>query len=582
MLIKKGNELLNGIDNNYTDLKCKDNLTYIYLKNKLSDPKPNVISKFNQEEDDLFLNAIRIYSNINTLILFNKDTKSAFEFYKEKYKNNYLLYGLKEIELSKSNVIKAFYQLLYYRHQLNHINDYLKYFNSYIEYFKDFGKMGEDDILKISLLIIVPKNSNIHFYSLSEEANTDYLVYVPKNEEEQWICASLFFNKNSLDFLEKQDLKFYLKSDNKNCWDKMNNFIKNINKYVAKNDRHRILFYSSTILYFLGHRANNDFDFMIFCKEDDTSFHQMLREFELHENSVHKNENSKGIYDFSYINTKDEELRREYYEEYYDKWAQEYGQAHSASVRKWEEIYAFGKHHMYYLGIKSTILAQDIIRRAMRNRPRGITDLIALRKRYGMKINIPKPPKTKELFYKVKDLSLEEKSKLLSKGGTISNKYGYEELRVEEACDQNKFVNTIVWALKERYNMDFTISEVMIELGIERNDSIKNTFKIRTERIQKEEEKKQNVKKEVIKTKDITTGEIKRSIKIKDVNIVKGATTLGSITRDETKKVDEFLLQRNDTATFGSFTCDGAKKVVKSDNKENNSTKLVIKIGKKN
>ncbi len=164
---------------------------------------------------------------------------------------------------------------------------------------------------------------------------------------------------------------------------------------------------------------------------------------------------------------------------------------------------------MYYLGIKSTILVQDIIRRQMRNRPRGIADLISLRKRYGMKINIPKPPKTKEVFYKVKDLSLEEKSKLLSKNGIISNKYGFEEIKVEEDCNQEKFVNTIVWALKERYNMDFTVSEVLIELGIERNDSVKNTFKIRIE-------KEKEVKKQVIKTKDVNTGEITRTIKIKD------------------------------------------------------------------
>jgi hypothetical protein len=522
MLLKKGIDLLKGIENNYADLKCKNNLTYIYLKNKLSDPKPKVISNFNEDDDDLFLNAIRIYSNVHTLLIFNKDKKSAFEFYKEKYKNNYLLYGIKELELSKNNVIKAFYQLLYYRHQLNHINDYLNYFDSYSTYFSDFTKIDNNDIIKLCLLIVVPRNNNISFYNLNEEANNDYLVYVPKNEEEEWICASLFLNKNSLDFLEKQDLKFYLKSDNKKCWDKMNNFLTNIHKYVPIKDRHRTLFYSSTILYFLGHRANNDFDFMIFCKEDDTSFHQMLRDYELHENNLHKEENSKGIYDFSYINTIDKELRREYYEEYYDTWAQTYSKAHNAGIRKWEEIYAFGKDHMYYLGIKSTILVQDIIRRQMRNRPRGIADLISLRKRYGMKINIPKPPKTKEVFYKVKDLSLEEKSKLLSKNCVISNKYGFEEIKVEEDCNQEKFVNTIVWALKERYNMDFTVSEVLIELGIERNDSVKNTFKIRVERIEKEKE----VKKQVIKTKDVNTGEITRTIKIKDNKDIKDSKIL--------------------------------------------------------
>lgn len=540
MLIKKGIDLLNGIKDNYCDLKCKDNLTYIYLKNKLGDTKPKVISTFNREDDDLFIHAFRIYSNIHTFILFNKDKKCAFQdFYKQKYNQDYILYGIKEIELSKSNIIKAFYQLLYYRHQLNHINDYMNYFNSYIEYFNDFNGFDDNHMIKISLLIVVPRNNHINFYNSNEEVNHDYLVYVPKNEKEQWISASLFLNKNSLDFLEKQDLKFYLKSDNKNYWNKMNYFIEHINKYVHIKDRHRTLFYSSTLLYFLGHRPNNDFDFMIFCNEKDDSFHEMLREFELYENKLHKDENSKGIYDFSYINTKDKELKLEYYEDYYDVWAQRYGQTYNTGVRKWEEIYAFGKHHMYYLGIKSTLLPQDIIRRQMRNRPRGITDLIALRKRYGMKINIPKPPKTKEVFYKVKDLSLEKKSELLRNGGVISATYGFEEIKVDEPCDEDKFVKTIVWALKERYNMDFTISEVLIELGIERNDSVKNTFKIRVQ--DKDKNKEGRI---VIKTKDITTGEITRSIKIKD-------------SKDDKKSNDKIVI------------------------KENNPSKIVIKMNKK-
>ncbi len=500
MFIKNPTDLLNGIENNYIDLKCKDNVTYISLKNKLSNP--NVFTKFSSQEDDLFLHAFRIYSNLNTIILFNKDKKSAFyDFYQTKYKNNFILYGIKEIVLSKNNVIKTFYQLLYYRHQCKHINDYLKYLDSYIEYFRNFAKLKDDDTIKISILILSTRKESTNFYNLSEEVNDDYLLYLPNNDEEQWICATLFFNKNSIDFLEKQDLKFYLKSDNKECWDKMNNFLTFVNSVVPIKDRHRSIFYSSTLLYFLGHRGNNDFDYMIFCKDNDDTFHTSLREFELSENIPYTEKNGKGIYDFSYINTEDRRLKRSYYEEYYDKWAQEYG------VRKWEEIFAFGIHHMYYLGIKSTILPQDIIRRIMRNRPRGIADLIALRKRYGMKINIPKPPKTIDKFYKVIDISLEKKNELLRKGGIITNTYGFEEIKIIEEVNQDKFMDTIIWALKTRYNMDFTISEILIELGMERNDSIKNTFKKRVE-----EKKQREVTKQVTKIKNITTGEITTTV----------------------------------------------------------------------
>ncbi len=509
MLIKKCADLIIGVENNYTDLKCKDNIICADLRNKLRNG--NVFTNFGYHENELFLNAFRIYSNLHTLIFFNKDKNSIFnDFYKTRFKDNYILYGIKEVELTKNNVIKALYQLLYFRHKCKNINSYLNYINKYIENFNNFLDLNENDNIKISLLIIIPRNSNINFYNLKEEVNEDYLLYIPKNDNERWISASLFFNQNSLDFLEKQDFKFYLKNDNEKYWEKMDEFIDLINNIQSIEDKHRTLFYSSTILYFLGHRANNDFDFMIFCKDNDDNFHNLFREIENNKNSPeYIKKYGKGCYDFSYINTNDLQLKRAYYEEFYDKWAQ------NCNLTKWEEIYAFGKNHMYYLGIKSTTLNQDIMRRIMRNRPRSIADLIALRKRYGFKINIPKPPKSIDKFYKVNELSLEEKCKLLSNNGILINTYGIEEIKVVENIDQNKFVDTIIWALKERYNMDFTISEVLIELNIEKNDIIKNTYKIR---IKKEEEKsKEKIK--IIKTKDAVSGTIKtQNVKISKTN----------------------------------------------------------------
>jgi hypothetical protein len=255
----------------------------------------------------------------------------------------------------------------------------------------------------------------------------------------------------------------------------------------------------------LGHRANNDFDMMIFCKEDLPTFHQPLRLFELSGNQPYVEKGEKGIYDFSYIYSNDAELSRKYYEEFYDKWAQIYG------VRKFEEIYTFGKHHMYFLGMKSTVLNQDIIRRQMRNRPRAIADLIALRKRYGFKLDIPKPPKTMEKFQKVESLSLEEKENLLRRGGKQISTYGVDEIKIVESVDEERFLNTIIWALETRYGMDFTLSEVRIELGLEKKSDTKNTYKIRIAATKKEEEPEEKKKIRVVKTKDAVTGEVVKS-----------------------------------------------------------------------
>jgi hypothetical protein len=517
MIIKKTIQLLSGVETNYSDLKYRNDASLCDLRNKLNESK--IFLDYSDFTNDLFLHGIRKFTNINTILLFGKDKDCAYsDFYVPKYKKDYILYGIKTLSLKKSSVIKALYQTLYYRHQKRHIHDFMTYIDSYTDEFEDFVEKNDDDMITLSILIVLKRSLSTNFYMISEEIQKDYMICIPENREEQWIVATLFFNKNSIDFLDKQDLKFYLKKENKDCWNKMNEFLSFVYSVVPVEERHRIIFYSSTILYFLGHRCNNDFDFMIFCKDNDSNFHAPLRAYELERNLPYEESKQKGIYDFSYIHTNDTKLQRAYYEEFYDKWAQKYG------VSKFEEIYASGKHHMYFLGMKSTILAQDIIRRQLRNRPRAIADLIALRKRYGIKFDIPQPPKTIDKFHKVDKLSLEEKNAYLQKGGKIITKYGIEEIKVVENIDQNAFLNTIVWALKERYNMEFTLSEVLIELGMEKKSETKNTYQIRihskdslpqpVEKV-KEKEKKKVV---IVKTKDAITGEVTKSTKIKTVD----------------------------------------------------------------
>ncbi len=403
MLIKKPLDLLSILESTYSDLKCRNDVTICDLRNKIQEKK--IFLNFNDSTNDLFLNAFRKCSNINTIFIFGKNQDVAYrDFYLPKYKNDYILYGIRNVTLTKWNVIKAFYQLHYYRHQKRHIQDYLNYIEAYLDGYDHFQDASDDTLIQISILIVSKRHSVIDFYSIKEEIQPDSMIYIPENRESQWIAATLFFNKNSLDFLDKQDLKFYLKGENKKCWEKMNDFLTFVYQVVPIEERHRTLFYSSTILYFLGHRLNNDFDFMIFCKEENPDFHAPLRAFQLRENKADEDAGEKGKYDFSYIHTQDSSLRIGYYEEFYDKWAQMYG------VRKFEEIYTFGKDHMYFLGMKSTILPQDIIRRQMRNRPRAIADLIALRKRYGFKIDIPKPPRSVEKFYPMDKISDDEKN----------------------------------------------------------------------------------------------------------------------------------------------------------------------------
>ncbi len=500
--------MLTLLESTYRDFECKDDISICTLRNKLRERR--AFFEFHDSTNDLFLNAFRVYTNIHTIILFGKTQQETYrDHYIPDYKDDFIIYGIKTVLKSKMSMKKILYQLHYDRHQTADFDA----FNAYIADYLNIGFSGKDDLIPISVMILLKRRSSMDLFSIPDRLEKDYYIYIPKSREEQWIAATIFFNDHSFDFIEKQDLKLYLNSDYKECWMRMNGFLKFIRESVNMEDRHRLLFYSSTILYFLGHRTNSDFDFMIFCKSGVPEFYEPLRLFETVGNREYVERGEKGIYDFSYYHCDDPALRRLYYEEFYDKWAQTYG------VRKFEEIYAFGKHHMYFLGIKSTIIEQDIIRRQMRNRPRAIADLIALRSRYRFKFDIPKPPKSADKFIKVDGLSIEEKNELLEKKkGILLTKYGVEEIKITEPVDQDKFLNTVIWALDQRYKnmkMKFTLSEVRVEVGLDKKSDEKRTYKIRAVSAPtKNEEEKKKVK--VVKTKDAVTGKIVTSTKSVD------------------------------------------------------------------
>ncbi len=473
--IRSPDHLINGITENFEDLEVHESGILAGLKEKID--KRGLFLEFTPAVDDMFLHTIRRYENVNTIALFGIGKHVAFHaYYKVLFKEDYILYGIKEISMKKKAVVGAFYQLLYYRHRCRVYSDYLDFLGKYLKAFKEFERMGEEeDEMKVSVLIVSKRLIATDFYAIPEESAELYAMYIPRTVEEQWIAATVFLNANSLAFLEIQDLKHYLKADTRHreSWDRMDEFLQMIQTDVPIRQRHRLMFYSSTILYFIGSRCNSDFDMMLVCDRDDPEFHRPLRENEIRANAPYKEKGEKGVYDFSYVGAAACEHRRLYFEEHYDRWAQRMG------LRKFEEAQALGKNHQYYLGIKSTTIQFDICRREMRNRPRAIADLIALRKRYGFRMNIPTPPKTKEVFHKASDLSIEKYDELVKRGAKVVTKYGEEELIENVPVNQDDFIRTVIWALFDRHGMEFTQSEVLIEVGLEKNTAEKNTYKLR-------------------------------------------------------------------------------------------------------
>jgi hypothetical protein len=237
----------------------------------------------------------------------------------------------------------------------------------------------------------------------------------------------------------------------------MNDFISFLYKQLPIYDRPRAMFFSSTLLYFLGLRPNNDFDFMLYCKENNVDFYQPFVEFEKEENKKYIETNPKGMFDFLYVNSGNKEIEKPFYLSHCDLWAQEYG------ATNYNEVRVLGKYHMYYLGIKSTTISMDIIKRRLRARPRAIADLIILKHRFGVFLKIPTPPTVEKIFHKVNNLTKDQKDHLLDRGFKVTRQHSMNEIIEEKPIDMDKFYSTIRWTLYTRYHFKYSIEQIKEE-----------------------------------------------------------------------------------------------------------------------
>ena len=108
-------------------------------------------------------------------------------------------------------------------------------------------------------------------------------------------------------------------------------------------------------------------------------------------------------------------------------------------------------------------------------RPRAFADLIALRKRYSYNIIIPSIPAKYIKYISINDKKEEEIGDLLNQGYILNERN--KELSIECYTDVNKFINTIIYALNERYRMVFTIDEIKRELNMLNNEIEKKIIK---------------------------------------------------------------------------------------------------------
>lgn len=417
----------------YKNIEAKNKLNLITNNKKL-------IHNFDDDIDTFVLNAINYYDNLNLFIVFGKNKNETYKYFIEHFSNNYTLYGIKFIKIKQILITKIMYQLLFSRMIIKNKNELFKYLEEEYTYLHQYNK----EYIDITILFVCKKDLN-EKYPINDIISSNFCVYIPNTKETIWNAASIFFCEKSLDFIEKQNFDYFLTKDMEKSKKMFLKYRKWLNTNIDYKDQSSFMLFSSIVLYLLGHRSMNDVDLYIHNISD-----QLIEKTDQLKNNVD--------YNFVEYNIKNTEKWPLYWDIWLDEWAIKCG------AKYFEDILCNQKYHFYFLGVKIISLECDIIRRIERNRPRAVADLIALRKRYHFKINIPPIPKKTKKYISITDKSPVEIKTLIDSGGILNEKN--KEILVENDSDIDKFIGTIIYALQTRYKMIFTTEEIKKELNM--------------------------------------------------------------------------------------------------------------------
>lgn len=457
MILRKFEDLFTPTDEIWKKLDYKN----ISQRNKINMIISNkkLISEFDDEIDNSILYALNYYDNLNTFIIFGKQKSDSYKYYLDNFKDDYILYGLKHMKINSSILPKIFYQLLFPRMIIKNKHDLSDFLKDEYKFISEYSEINID----ISILIICKRNLNKK-YPLYDIVKNDFCIYIPNTKEQIIHCASIFFCNSTIKFLELQNLDYFLSKDYESSKKMFLKYRKWQNINIPIEYQSQYMLYSSIVLYLLGHRPMNDLDLYV---------HKIPKELEETTNELGNNE----IFNFIDFKIRNTENWPHYWDTWLDEWAQKCG------AKYFEELLGNPKYHFYFLGMKVISLDCDIKRRLSRNRPRAYADLIALRKRYPCKINIPPVPSKLEKFVTIGDKSEYEIRNLIQNGGILNEKNS--EILVKYENDISKFINTIIYALSTRYHMTFTENDIRKELNMreieinKRENELINTKKIK-------------------------------------------------------------------------------------------------------
>lgn len=421
-ILENKQELFNPIKEYWGELGCKNISVYDETNKILMDNK--LINKYNKHLDSACYHTINYYDNINLLTCINLNKKQVYKYYLNNLKDTHKLYGIKTIKVSFELLPKILYQLQY-----QHIKNYYDLMKEINDDYSFYEKYNNDDI-EINVLMLINKN-NINI--ILEKVN-DYIVLYSNTKYKKKLMSSIFYNENSLKFLEMQNLQRLLSKDFKENLEEFHKIKEHFLKYDYFTQEN-IMVNSSTILMLLGMRKNNDIDLYV----DKVKKPDVL------------------IEDFSKLKNldfviKDTNTWPKYWDNWLDEWAQKCG------AKYFEEILGFQDYHFYYCGIKFIGLDIDIQRRIIRSRPAACSDLIMFNKKYFMNLSIPKIPDTYFEYKKVENLTEKEKDKLIESGAIYDS--DNREYKIEKKTNHNNFMFKVQEYLKNRYDYEIDMNQI--------------------------------------------------------------------------------------------------------------------------
>ena len=434
--IYKINTYLN-IQNNVKAKNVIDNIVYLneyyndvpYYKNII--PKINKIKlPYTSLESDIdidfsLLEYIKYTKNIVPILIWptiasntffnNKKSKPFLDFLN---KNGTIIIK-KIIKITKKQAESFVFQIY---SNINHFKIYSNLLESLK--LKDF-KRNEDNT--IIVIYWIPKKNNTDYFGnsnsnkqelrklLIDQYNINETIHICNSELQTIELSQLIFNKNSLEFMKYQRMDILI--------GKYRKFAKSIilinlfKKILYNNyqliDINRFLAFSSIVLFALGLRNMNDIDAFFYHYPDFISSHTKLLKSKI-DSFISENLGGparqaieftcKGYGNWDFKN----------YKEYPHKWFEEtLPTLYQANT--YQNVIFNPRFHFYFLGIKCVLYKGDFARRAARNRPASIADLIAINRMTLLNVKIPPLPKKIWVNHKEVNIDQSEKDNIIRK-----------------------------------------------------------------------------------------------------------------------------------------------------------------------